>query len=54
MKDAFTVVLNKDTYDLLLQVKDDLDKRLGFVPTNGQVVRHLISLYFGEAELPST
>lgn len=46
---AFSVTLNKETYDLLIQVKDELTNKLGFEPTNGQVVRHLISIYFGEA-----
>jgi hypothetical protein len=46
---AFNVTLNKETYDLLIQVKGALTEKLGFEPTNGQVVRHLISIYFGEA-----
>lgn len=46
---GFSVTLNKETYDLLVQVKDELTTKLGFEPTNGQVVRHLISIYFGEA-----
>ena len=44
----FTVTLNKETFELLQKVKDDLVVKLGFEPTNGQVVRHLISIYFGE------
>lgn len=44
----FTVTLNKETFELLQKVKDDLVAKLGFEPTNGQVVRHLISIYFGE------
>ncbi len=46
---GFSVTLNKETYDLLIQVNDELAAKLGFEPTNGQVVRHLISIYFGEA-----
>ena len=46
---GFSVTLNKETYDLLIQVKEELTSKLGFEPTNGQVVRHLISVYFGEA-----
>ena len=44
----FSVTLNKETFELLQRVKDDLVQKLGFEPTNGQVVRHLISIYFGE------
>jgi hypothetical protein len=44
----FSVKLNKETYELLLKVRDSLATDLGFVPTNGQVVRHLIANYFGE------
>jgi hypothetical protein len=46
---GFNVTLNKETYDLLVQVKGALTNKLGFEPTNGQVIRHLISIYFGEA-----
>lgn len=45
----FSVNLNVETYDLLQKVKADLATKLGFEPSNGQVVRHLIALYFGEA-----
>lgn len=45
---GYTVNLNKDTYDLLQKVREDMVLKLGFEPTNGQVVRHLISIYFGE------
>jgi hypothetical protein len=44
----YKVILNKETFDMLQKVKDDLVTKLGFEPTNGQVVRHLISIYFGE------
>jgi hypothetical protein len=43
---AFSVNLNQETYDLLQKVRGSLAKSLGFVPTHGQVVRHLISIYF--------
>lgn len=47
--DLFSVKLNRETWDLLVQVRTEMTKKLGFEPTNGQVVRHLISIYFGEA-----
>jgi hypothetical protein len=50
---GFNIVLNKETFDLLSEVKVDLAKRLGFEPTNGQAVRHLIAVFFGEAEISS-
>jgi len=31
-------------------VKPDIKAELGFQPTNGQVVKHLIAFYNGEAE----
>ena len=43
----FTVNLNRETYDLLSSVQDDLSSKLGFVPTMGQTVRHLIAVYHG-------
>ncbi len=48
---AFSVNLNKETFDLLQKVRDDLTDKLGFAPTNGQVIRHLISIYFGEVNV---
>ena len=42
----FQVNLNKETYELLQEVKAQLLEELGFEPTNGQVVRHLIANYF--------
>jgi len=42
----YSVTLNKETYELLMDVKNDLMAQLGFEPTNGQVVRHLASAYF--------
>ncbi len=48
--DGFSVKLNKETYDLLMQVRDDLAAVFGFLPTNGQVVRHLIANYYGETK----
>jgi hypothetical protein len=43
---AYVVNLNRETFDLLQQVRQELSADLGFEPTNGQVVRHLISIYF--------
>ena len=47
---GYTVNLNKETFDLLLKVRNELTDKLGFEPTNGQVIRHLISIYFGEVQ----
>jgi hypothetical protein len=47
---AYSVTLNKETYDLLQDVKNDLMLNLGFEPTNGQVVRHLATAYFDRKE----
>jgi hypothetical protein len=41
----FVVTLNKDTFELLQKVRTQLFEELGFEPTNGQVVRHLIVTY---------
>lgn len=46
---ANTVSLNRETYELLQQVQEELTIKLGFEPTNGQVVRHLLAAYYGEA-----
>lgn len=46
----FSVRLNKETFDLLLEVRDELGAKLGFIPTNGQVVRHLIAFYYGDTK----
>lgn len=46
----YNVTLNKETYELLQDVKNDLMVNLGFEPTNGQVVRHLASAYFEKKE----
>lgn len=43
---GYSVTLNKETYDLLIEVKETLMRNLGFEPTNGQVVRHLIAHFF--------
>ena len=43
---GYQVTLNKETWDILMDVKALLFKELGFEPTNGQVVRHLIAKYF--------
>jgi len=47
-------MLNKETFDLLRDVKVELAKRMGFEPTNGQAIRHLITTFYGEVEKPST
>lgn len=46
----FVVTLNQQTFDLLQEVREGLVSKLGFQPTNGQVVKHLIAFYNGEAE----
>lgn len=46
----FSVKLNMETFDLLVKVRDELAVRLGFTPTNGQVIRHLIAFYYGETQ----
>jgi hypothetical protein len=43
---GYSVTLHKETYDLLIEVKETLTNKLGFEPTNGQVVRHLIAHFF--------
>lgn len=48
MQSGFSVTLNKETYDLLIAVKTTLTEKLGFEPTNGQVVRHLIAVFYEE------
>jgi hypothetical protein len=44
-KTGYSVTLNKETFDLLQVVRGQLIGAMGFEPTNGQVVRHLISLF---------
>ena len=46
----FVVTLNQETFELLQEVREELVAKLGFQPTNGQVVKHLIAFYNGEAE----
>jgi len=46
----FVITLNQETFDLLQEVREGLVAKLGFQPTNGQVVKHLIAVYNGEAE----
>ena len=41
----YNINLNRETFELLQKVRDDLGIKLGFEPTYGQVVRHLISMY---------
>lgn len=45
---AHTVNLNRETFDLLRQVQAELHEHMGFEPTLGQVVRHLIRRYYEE------
>jgi len=47
---SFVVTLNQETFELLQKIKKELVSKLGFQPTNGQVVRHLVAFYNGEAE----
>jgi hypothetical protein len=44
-KTGYSITLNKETFDLLQTVREQLEVVMGFEPTNGQVVRHLISLF---------
>lgn len=46
----YMVTLNQETFELLQEVREELVAKLGFQPTNGQVVKHLIAFYNGEAE----
>lgn len=46
----YSVRVNHDTWMLLMKVRDELVATLGFTPTNGQVVRHLLASYFGETK----
>jgi hypothetical protein len=46
---GYTVNLNRETFELLKQVQQELDKSMGFEPTLGQVVRHLLMTYYKEA-----
>jgi hypothetical protein len=46
----FVITLNQETFELLQEVREELVAKLGFQPTNGQVVKHLIAFYNGEAE----
>ena len=45
-----SVSLNRETYELLQQVQRELQLKLGFEPTNGQVVRHLLAVYYSEED----
>lgn len=51
---GFSVNLNKETYELLSDVQDELSLKLGFVPTLGQTVRHLIAVFYGNASSGKT
>ena len=44
-KTGYSITLNKETFDLSQTVREQLVALMGFEPTNGQVVRHLISLF---------
>jgi hypothetical protein len=51
MKESlYAINLNRETFDLLQDVRRALTTSLGFEPTNGQVVRHLIAIFFDETE----
>ena len=50
----YTITLNKETFDALMCVKDTLGKGLGFEPTNGQVVKYLVSIFTDGTEIPFT
>jgi hypothetical protein len=54
MNQSYTINLNRDTFEALHGVRDDLSDKLGFEPTLGQVVRHLISFYRSNPELIDT
>jgi len=42
---SYSINLNRDTFELLQKVQQGLVEKLGFEPTLGQVVRHLIAVY---------
>jgi hypothetical protein len=42
---AYSINLNRETFELLEDVRERLVAELGFEPTLGQVVRHLIAIY---------
>jgi len=51
MKESlYAINLNRETFDLLQDVRRALTTSLGFEPTNCQVVRHLIAIFFDETE----
>jgi hypothetical protein len=47
-KVGYTVKMNYETYALLVQVQEDMKYKLGFEPTMGQVIRHLVVNATGE------
>jgi hypothetical protein len=49
-ENPYAINLNRETFDLLQDVRRALTTSLGFEPTNGQVVRHLIAIFFDETE----
>ena len=42
----YNINLNRETFELLQRVKEAMALDLGFIPTYGQVVRHLVTTYF--------
>lgn len=46
---AYSINLNRDTFELLKKVQHELETSMGFEPTLGQVVRHLLNAYYKEA-----
>jgi hypothetical protein len=42
----YAINLNRETFELLQRVKEAMTLDLGFIPTYGQVVRHLATTYF--------
>lgn len=47
---ASSVNLNRETYEALCRIQQELSEELGFMPTLGQVIRRLINLYDGATE----
>jgi|APGre2960657404_1045060.scaffolds.fasta_scaffold238044_1 hypothetical protein len=48
---SYEVKLNRETYDLLRQVKKQLTDELGFAPTMGQVIKHALVKAYPEAQV---
>lgn len=45
---AHSVNLNRETFEQLKEIQQELVEVLGFEPTLGQVIRRLIMSYYGE------